>query len=152
VVLFRRETIADAEGFDSRIPYYQDGDLMLRIAARHEIVAVTEIGMLHRIRNPSRSRDDFYWSNRDVTMWRPRGVGIRWTTTARYFAGKKSLYFGRFVEDATTCAINGQRRDALVCLLRAAYFSPPHAIRHSRRLMFVLRRCLVPALRRHDVV
>jgi glycosyltransferase involved in cell wall biosynthesis len=152
VVLFRSEMIAEAGGFDSDIPYYQDGDLMLRIAAKHEIIGVAAVGMLHRLRAPSRRRDDFLWSNRDVTMWRPKGVGIGWCTTARYFVGRKSLFFGRFVEDAAACAMNGQRRDALVCLLRAAWISPPHAVRHPRRLVLVLRQCIVPVLHQDNVV
>jgi glycosyltransferase involved in cell wall biosynthesis len=142
VMLFRREAVAEAEGFDSGIPYYQDADLMLRIAAKHEIVGVSSVGMLHRLRAPSRSRDDYYWSNRDVITWRPKGAGIGWRTTAKYFVGQKSLFYWRLVDDASGCAINGQRRDALICLLRAAYIAPHSAVHHPRRLVSVLRQSL----------
>jgi glycosyltransferase involved in cell wall biosynthesis len=146
VVLFRYEAIADAGGFDIALPYYQDGDLMIRIAAKHEIVGVTAVGALHRLRRPSRGRADYYWSNRDVIWWRPKGVGIGWRTTAKYFVGRKSLFFTRFVEDATGCATNGRRRDALICLSRAAWISPPHAVRRAGRLASVLRHCFAPRL------
>jgi glycosyltransferase involved in cell wall biosynthesis len=146
VVLFRREAIADAGGFDLRLPYYQDADLMLRIAAKHQIVGVTTVGVLHRLRRPSRGRNDYYWSNRDVIWWRPKGVGVGWKTATKYLLGQKSLFFGRLIEDATGCTINGQRRNALICLLRAAYISPHSAVRHHRWLMSVLRQCLAPGL------
>ena len=75
---------------------------------------------------PSRSRDDYYWSNRDVIWRRPKGVGIGWRTNGQVLRGKEIIVLvGRFVEDATSCAINGQRRDALVRLVRAAWISPP---------------------------
>jgi glycosyltransferase involved in cell wall biosynthesis len=145
VVLFRREAVAEVGGFDPRLPFYQDGDLMIRIAAKQEIVGVPSVGMLHRLRGPSKSRDDYYWSNRNTTTWRPKGVGIGWRTTAMFICAQKSLFFRRFVEDATACATDGQRRNALVCLSRAAWISPPHAVRHTRRIVFVLRQCLSPA-------
>ncbi len=148
VVLFRREVIAGIGGFDLRIPYYGDGDLLIRIAARHEIIGVPSVGILHRIRDPSRERDDYYWSNRHGTNWRPKGVGIGWRTKAKFCVGIKSLFFGRFVEDAFACAKSGQRRDAFICLMRAVYFSPPHAGWHFRKLALVLRECLAAQPRR----
>jgi glycosyltransferase involved in cell wall biosynthesis len=148
VVLFRREVIAGIGGFDLRISYYEDGDLLIRVAARHEIIGVPSVGILHRIRDPSRERDDYHWSNRNGTLWRPKGVGIGWRTRAKFCVGMKSLFFGRFVEDAFACAKSGQRRDAFICLMRAVYFSPPHAGRHFRKLAWVLRECLAAQPRR----
>jgi glycosyltransferase involved in cell wall biosynthesis len=152
VVLFRREAIAEVEGFDSRLPYYEDADLMIRIAAKHEIVGVTSVGILHRLRGPSRSRDDRYWTNRDLATWRPKGVGIGWRTSARYFVDRKSWLFERIVEDATACAASRQRRNGMVCLLRAAWISPPHAVRHPRSMVFAFCRCLRPAPHLEDIV
>jgi hypothetical protein len=125
---------------------------MIRIAAKYEIVGVTTVGMLLRLRGPSRSRNDYHWSNRNAATWRPKGVGIGWRTTVTYFVERKSLFFRRFVEDASACVINGQRRDAAVCLLRAAWISPAHGVRHARGLVSVLRQCLPPVPRYQYIV
>ncbi|HEX4803943.1 MAG TPA: glycosyltransferase family A protein [Myxococcaceae bacterium] len=140
VVLFRREAVLDIGGFSTRILYHQDADLMIRIAARREIVGVDFVGMLHRIRDPSRARANYYWGNRLVKNWWPRGVGAK--TAAKFMIKTRSLYFDRFIEDTAACVACGQKKDALVCLTRAVRVSPGHAIRHPRRIARLLFRSL----------
>ena len=142
VVLFRREAVVDAGGFDPRIPYNHDGDLMIRIAAKHPIVGVNFVGMLHRIRDPSRARADYHWRYRDVRNWWPRGVGVGVSSAARLMISTRSLFFHRFCEDTAACVDCGQRKDALVCLSRALRVSPAHAVRHYRRMASLLLRSL----------
>ena len=142
VVLFRREAVANVGGFDPRIPYYQDGDLMIRIAARHPIVGVNFVGMLHRLRDPSRTRSDYHWGYRDVRNWWPRGVGIGVSAAATLMIRTRSLLFHRFCEDTAACVDRGQRKDALVCLSRALRVSPAHAVRHYHMMASLLLRSL----------
>ena len=76
-VLFRRDAIIEAGGFDPQIPYQNCGDLELRIAAHHEIIGLNVVGVLYRDRRPGKIRADYYWSNRAITYWWPRTVGWR---------------------------------------------------------------------------
>jgi glycosyltransferase involved in cell wall biosynthesis len=142
VVLFRREAVTAVGGFDPAIPYHQDGDLMIRIAARQPIIGVEVVGALHRLRAPSRSRADYLWGFRSTATWRPREVGVRWRTHARYMAGRRQLFFHRFLEDAGACAAGGERRNALTCLSRAVWASPPHVVRHAPRVASTVRHTL----------
>jgi glycosyltransferase involved in cell wall biosynthesis len=142
VVLFRRHAIEAVGGFDARIPYHQDGDLMLRVAAQHEIVGVEVVGMLHRLRPPSRGRSDYHWRYRDTATWRPRHIGLGWKCHTAYIIGRKSHFFHRFAEDGAACAAAGERRNALVCVGRALWMSPPHALRHSRLLASIVAACV----------
>src|SRR5262249_3683768 len=144
VVLFRREAVAEAGGFDPRILYCEDGDLMIRIAARHEIVGVDFVGMLHRTRDPSRTRSDYYWANtrRKVKNWWPRNVGIGPGAAAKFMIKTRGLFFNRFCQDCAACAKLGHRSDALVCLGRALRISPAHAIRHTPWMASLFVECL----------
>ena len=142
VVLFRREVVDAVGGFDPRIAYYQDGDLMIRVAARHEIVGVEIVGMLHRLRNPSRTRNDYYWANRGVKNWIPRHVGVGWKAAAKLMFKTRGLFYHRLCEDAFACVDGGHRRDALLCLSRAFRVSPAHGLRHFRRMAAIFWRCM----------
>jgi hypothetical protein len=143
VVLFRSEAVAQAGGFDSRIRYYEDADLMARIAAKHEIVGVEFVGMLYRERGPSRERSDYFWADarREVTRWRPKQLGVPWITGAEARFARKGLFYRRFCDDAAACAALGHRQDTLVCLARAVRISPAHALRHSSTLGSILWQC-----------
>jgi glycosyltransferase involved in cell wall biosynthesis len=139
VVLFRREALSEVGGFDPRVLYNQDGDLMIRIAARREIVGVDVVGMLHRLRAPSKSRCDYYWANhREVTLWNPQGVGVGWRVAAKLRAYTRALFYYRFCEDAASCAAAGHWRDALECLLRASSISPARAVRHAPTILSIV--------------
>jgi len=142
-VLFRREALQDVAGFDHRVDYGEDADLMLRVAARREIVGVESVGILYRLRDPCRARSDYFWPHRDVARWRPRGVGVGWKAALEFRLSTRALFFRRFAEDAAACAADGQRWDALVCAARATWVSPLHAIRHRH----LLRTSFVPAAR-----
>lgn len=134
VVLFRRQALEEVDGFDPRVQYGEDADLMLRIASRREIVGVDFVGMLYRVRSASRARSDYFWAVRDVTRWRPRVDGVGWRTAARFQILTRGKFFVRFCEDAGACVADGRPMDALVCLARAAWISPAHALRHQRML------------------
>jgi glycosyltransferase involved in cell wall biosynthesis len=134
VVLFRRAALEEAAGFDPRVPYGEDAELMLRIAARREIVGVERVGMLHRMRGASRERSDYFWPLRAITRWRPRGVGVGWHPALKFQLSTRGLFFSRFVDDATACTEAGHPWDALVCAARATWVSPLHAIRHRHEL------------------
>jgi hypothetical protein len=145
-VLFRREALESVAGFDQRVDYGEDADLMLRVAAAREIVGVESVGMLYRLRDPCRARSDYFWPRRDVARWRPRGAGVGWKPALKFRLSTRALFFTRFLEDAVACAADGHRWDALVCAARATWVSPLHAIRHHH----LLRTSFVPAARRHD--
>jgi hypothetical protein len=144
VVLFRRDALAEVGGFDRRIRYYEDGDLMLRIAARREIIGVEYVGMLYRERPPSKARSDYFWADarREILRWRPKQVGVGWRRAVKYQFKMRGVFYGRFCDDASASADLGHRRDALICLSRALRISPSHAIRHSRRLGSILSRSI----------
>lgn len=140
-VLFRREVIDEVNGFDPRIPYQQDADLMLRVATRHAVIGIEVTGMLFRLRPPTRARADYHWSMRGVINWVPTGAGLRWSTHARFILLTRRLFFNHFLQIAEACVSRGCRRDALVCILRAVAVAPHQALRHPRRVASVLRNC-----------
>ena len=144
VVLFRREAVAAVGAYDPRIQYHQDADLILRVAARHEIVGVDVVGMLHRLRPPSKARSDYFWADarREVLRWRPTQVGVGWWTAAKFRFRTKGLFYWRFCDDAGACIALGHRRDALTCLWRAVRISPPRALRRFDTLVPLLWRCI----------
>jgi hypothetical protein len=144
VVLFRREALAEVGGFDLRIRYFEDADLMARIAARHEIIGLEVLGMLYRERSPSKARSDYFWAEarREVTRWRPKHMSIGWKPAAKFRFRTKGLFCWRFSEDAAACIALGHRQDALLCLSRALWVSPAHALRHSRKLGSIFSRCI----------
>ena len=149
VVLFRQDAVASVAGCDPNIRYGQDGDLMLRIAGRHEIIGVEVVGMLHRLRPASKARSDYHWARarRKLLRWRPRGVGVSWRTAATYRIETRGLFFWHFHEDAVACIGLGQCQDGLVCLGRALWISPLHSLRHARQLGATFWRCVQEAQR-----
>ena len=133
-VLFRRQALEEVGGFDTRVHYWDDADLMLRVAANREIVGVENVGMLYRLRHPCRERADYFWPLRDVARWRPKDAGVGWKPALQFQVSTRALFFTRFVEDAAACTAAGHRWDALVCAARATWVSPLHAIRHRHLL------------------
>ena len=131
-VLFRRDAIMEAGCFNPQIRYAEDGDLELRIAARHQIIGLNVIGVLYRDRRPGKARADYYWSNRAVTNWWPRSVG--WRARVWFIYWIRRLFFSRFLEDAAVSAETGSMRDAFVCLGRALWISPAHFLWHMREV------------------
>src|SRR5262249_38055082 len=119
VVLFRVDAIVEAGGFDPHVIYYQDADLMIRIAPHRENLGVNVVGILYRFRAPSKARSDYFWTNRCVVRWRPKHVGVRWTAAVRFQYRMKRMIYNTLCEDAHACISIGHRRDALQCLLRA---------------------------------
>jgi glycosyltransferase involved in cell wall biosynthesis len=142
-VLFRRSALIEANGFDERVRYYEDGDLMLRIASRYGIIGVEEVGIQYRERDPSRARSDYFWhdARREVTRWRPKRLGVRWRTSLKFRIRTKGLFCWRFMDDAMACINDGSRRDAVVCLSRALRVSPVHVLRYRRRFGSVFWHC-----------
>ena len=148
VVLFRRSALTAAGGFDTRIRYSEDGDLMLRIAARHDVVGVDVVGLLYREREPSKERADYFWAEarREVMHWRPRNVDVGWVSAARFRFKTRGLFFSRFCSDAAACVALGHRHDALICLGRAVRTSPPRALRHPGIFKALFRQCPTEAV------
>jgi hypothetical protein len=138
-VLFRRDAITEAGGFDPQIRYHNCGDLMLRIAARREIIGLNVIGVLWRDRRPGKTRADYYWSHRAVTNWWPRTVG--WRARARFTYMIRRMFFTKFLEDAAASAEAGRSRDAFVYLERALWVSPAHFLWHMREVIRTLQVC-----------
>jgi glycosyltransferase involved in cell wall biosynthesis len=127
-VMFRRDLLVESGGFDSKITFGEDAELMLRLAAHHAIVGVDAVSVLYRQRAPSRARADYYWKGRSIVHWRPGRVGVGWRAFVRFESHTRGLFASRFCEDAAWCAEHGSRRDALVCLSRALRISPPHTL------------------------
>jgi glycosyltransferase involved in cell wall biosynthesis len=140
-VLFRRDAITEAGCFDPQIRYHQDADLMLRIAARREIIGLNVVGVLYRDRRPGKTRADYFWSNRAVTNWWPETVG--WRAEVRFIYWIRRMFFRRFLEDAAVSAEGGRLRDAFVCLARALWVSPAHFLWHMREVTRTLQVCAV---------
>jgi glycosyltransferase involved in cell wall biosynthesis len=128
VVLFRRTAVVDVGGFDAKVPFYADGDILMRIGARHRIIGVDSVGMLHRVRTPSKARCDYYWWGRTFISWWPRELGIGRRDYMRHVFKGKALWTYRFCEDFFACASRHQRRDAMLCMARALRISAPHAL------------------------
>jgi glycosyltransferase involved in cell wall biosynthesis len=128
VVLFRRSALEEVGGFDSNITFAEDADLLLRIGARHPIVGIDSIGMLHRIRTPSKVRSDYYWKGRIFVNWWPKELGIGWSDYVRHVIHARGHFAFRFCEDFYSCATQDQRRDALLCMARALRMSLPHSL------------------------
>ena len=143
VVLFRRALLTETEGFDSGIRYGEDADLMLRLAVVYPIVGLDFVGMLYRLRRPSKSRADYFWSHRAVLSWSPHYASVSLLARARFQWKMRSIHYQSFCEDAFACAAVGQPANALVCTLRAIAASPVHALRHSRTVVAMLYRCLI---------
>jgi glycosyltransferase involved in cell wall biosynthesis len=137
-VLFRRQALEEVGGFNPLVHYWDDADLMLRVAAQREIVGVEQVGTLYRLRHPGRERADYFWPLRDVARWRPKGAGVGWKRALQFQLSTRTLFFTRFVEDAAACAAAGDHRAALTCAARAAWVSPLHAIRHRHLLGSVM--------------
>jgi hypothetical protein len=148
-VLFRRDAVAEAGCFDTRIRYHQDADLMLRIATRHPIIGLDLVGVLYRDRSPSRQRSDYYWANRAVTTWWPTGVS--WHARARFSYSMRRMFVTKFLEDAATLAGMGCSSDALVCLGRAWWISPPHFLRRASEVIRTVRLCTTRSARVRSV-
>jgi hypothetical protein len=138
-VLFRRDAIMQAGCFDPQMRYGETGDLMLRIAARREIIGLNVIGVLYRDRRPGKTRADYYWSNRAITNWWPRTVG--WRARARFNYFIRRIFFHKLLEDAAASAEAGRLRDAFVCLGRALWVSPAHFLWNMREVTRTLQVC-----------
>jgi hypothetical protein len=138
-VLFRRDAIMEVGCFDPRIRYYQDADLMQRIAARREIIGLNVVGVLFRERRPGKTRADYFWSNREVTNWWPQTVG--WRAKVRFIYRIRRMLFFLFLQDATVSAEACRLRDAFVCLGRALWASPAHFLWHMREVTRTLQVC-----------
>ena len=136
-VLFRRDAITEVGCFDPRIRYAEDADLMLRIAARREIIGLNVVGVLYRQRGPGKTRADYFWSNRAVMNWWPQTVG--WRARVRFIRGIRGQFLFRFLQDAAVSAEAGRFRDALVCLGRALWASPPHFLWHTLEVIRILQ-------------
>jgi hypothetical protein len=149
VVLFRRQALEEVDGFDPRVNYWEDADLMLRVAARREIVGIEREGMLYRLRFPSRNRADYFWPLRNVAQWRPKGASVGLRPALRFQLSTKGLFFTRFVEDACACLDAGQNWSALVCAARAAWVSPVHAIKYRKFLMYPVTKSMGSMLGAH---
>ena len=142
VVLFRRSAVVDAGGFDPNVPFYADADILMRIGARNPIVGVDSVGMLHRVRTPSKARSDYYWWGRNFIGWWPKELGIGWRDYARHVFHGKGLWSFRFCEDFFACASQNERRDAMLCMARALRISLPHTLLRNPLFWLGIRQLL----------
>jgi glycosyltransferase involved in cell wall biosynthesis len=142
VVLFRREAVDRVGGFDPRIIYHQDGDMMLRVAARRHIIGIEFVGMLHRMRPASRARCDYHWKHREVAGWTPRNLGVGWKSLIKLRVKTRGLLYHRFCQDAVASLDAGQATDAFVCLTRALRISPERGVRHYAGIGGLLWQCV----------
>jgi glycosyltransferase involved in cell wall biosynthesis len=139
VVLFRTVAVSEVGGFDPRISYHDDGDMMVRVASRRPVFGVEFVGMLYRLRAASKERSDYFWSVRSVRRWRPHVDGVDWWDATRFRLSTRGLFFMRFCEDAAACAEAGHRVDAVRSIARATWVSPLHALRHPRLVALPFR-------------
>ena len=123
----RRSALLEIGGFDSNMTFAEDGDLLLRIGARYPGVGIDSVGMLHRVRSPSRARSDYYWSGRSFATGGQRNL----VSVGRITSGtprKQVQFVLLFCEDFLSCATHRRRREAILCMSRALWMSPPHTL------------------------
>jgi hypothetical protein len=96
------------------------------------------VGMLYRLRPPSRARADYFWRNRATAHWRPKGMGVGVRATVRFWLMTQALYSSRFLEDAAASARARCWTDVLVCLYRATRIAPWRVARWSWRKLWSL--------------
>jgi glycosyltransferase involved in cell wall biosynthesis len=150
-VLFRRDLLVAAGGFDAKINFGEDAEVMLRLARRHPIVGVDSVSVLYRQRPPSMARSDYLWAGRAIVHWRPKHAGVSWLSFASFDFRQRGSFAFRFCQDAAWCAENGSRRDALVCLYRAVRISPLHTLLRQHTMFWSTVRAVAaprPALAR----
>ena len=128
--LFRREAVESVGGFDRQVRYYEDADLMLRLASRYPVIGLDHLAVLYRLRPPSKARANYHWTNRHVVRWSPKEHGVGRRASAVYRFRQRRIHFYRFLEDAAACAKAAARRDWWLCVARAIWISPWHALRH----------------------
>jgi glycosyltransferase involved in cell wall biosynthesis len=142
VVLFRRWAVAEAGGFDSNVRFAEDAEILMRIGSRHPIVGIDSVGMLHRVRTPSKARSDYYWRGRNFIHWWPRELGIGWRDYIRHVFHAKGLWSFRFCEDFFACASQHRRREAMLCMVRALRISPAHTLLRNPLFWLSIRQLL----------
>lgn len=139
VVLFRRGALVEVGGFDESMTFAEDGELLLRVAARHPIIGIDKTGMLHRLKTPSRARNEYYWSGRTYISWWPKELGVGRSEYVRHMLHNRGLFAFRFCEDSFACATQHLRRDALLCMARALWISPPHTLLRNPLFWYAFR-------------
>lgn len=148
VVLFRAETLKASNGFDTQLRYYEDTELLLRLASHGRVEGVDCVGLLFRQRPSSkddaearwRAYGDFVRMNQRLARSRslPRW-GFRIMVQVRT-RGRTAYYFSA---DADTALREGRRKDAFRYLWYAVAVSPAHAtLCHGRFWTCLLRAAL----------
>lgn len=149
-VLFRTSLLKDAGGFEQSLRYYEDSELLVRLARRHPAVGVDRVGTLFRQRNSSKNDADARWNayrdfgrmsdllrrSRALPGWRPR-LASQFRTK-----GRTSYYF---CADAAVAVSDGRRRDAVRYLSYALVISPLHSLLRQPRFWTTAARIVVPA-------
>jgi glycosyltransferase involved in cell wall biosynthesis len=132
-VLFRHDAILRAGAFDEARLWGEDGDLMVRIAARQPIAGVDFVGAIFRQRLPSRDDAEKRWRARRHfrairNKWKRQGIAIPrkvlWETE---FELRGQWAFG-FCQDAGLELEAGDRRRAARYLWMGLRSSPVHAL------------------------
>lgn len=132
-VLFRKAMVVAAGGFDPAMRYCEDGDLLLRLAARHGAVGVDHVGSLFRQRDANPQDSEHRWrahaaQKAAMRKWHSLGLLPVWHQVMgadRHYRGMASF---SFCEDARLAFSQGRRRDAFRWLSYALRISAPHSL------------------------
>ncbi|MFN8558315.1 MAG: glycosyltransferase family A protein [Dehalococcoidia bacterium] len=147
VVLFRRRMIGEEGGFDTELRYGEDGDLLVRLAAKYPIMGVDHVGLCFRQRDSSIAEADARWRAhldfaRASRKWRRLGIQfprlVLLKANAEY-RGRASFYMCR---DAQWAINHGQRTEARRLLGYALRISPIHTLLRHRPFWATFRTLL----------
>jgi glycosyltransferase involved in cell wall biosynthesis len=144
VIVFRTAMVRAAGGFDPRVQYVEDMNLLFRLAARHRIIGIDTVGLLYRQRPADPAAAERSWTIfreycRETRRLRKRHPGVPWQTwlpADLRFSGRTSYYL---TQDAAVALAAGRRGSAARILSYALRTSPVHALFRHHEFWGVLR-------------
>ena len=143
-ILFRRSALESVAGFDTALRFYEDSDLLMRLAARYSAEGVDMVGSVFRQRGQNPRDAALRWEGYEARAearrkWRRAGIRISLRARVRsdiHFRGMTSFFF---CEDARAALTDGRMGDATTALIRGLRVSPLHCLVGHRRFWSVLK-------------
>ena len=132
-VLFRRSTVVAAGGFDVRIRFGEDWDLLIRLAAAHPVIGVDFVGSLFRQRPPSMRDGEARWrAHRDFARlrrkWRAAGYSFPLRARIAENIHQRGLTAYQLCHDAQAVLAAGAKNDAMRLIGYSMRVSPLHTL------------------------
>lgn len=133
VVLFRTEMIRASGSFDRRIRWNEDGDLLVRLAAKHRAHGVDSVGATFRQRGLSEYDSTIrITARRDQARlyrkWKRLGIKLPLRMRLKNERNLRGLWTYYHLGYARMAAAEGRRTEALKHLAYGLRCSPPHTL------------------------